>query len=129
MIPVAVALGSNLGHREEYVRNAIASLGRSIQNIQKIVRHHHERWDGSGYPDSLKGDLIPLASRMIAIADAYDTMITERTYKRSRTRQEAFEELRRCAASQFDPRLVEAFLDAMGAEVVAEEPQPPASRV
>ena len=65
---------------------------RSIQNIQKIVRHHHERWDGSGYPDGLKGETIPLASRMIGIADAYDTMVTERTYKRSRTRQEAYEE-------------------------------------
>ena len=97
---------------------------RSIQNIQKIVRHHHERWDGSGYPDGFKGEAIPLASRMIGIADAYDTMVTERTYKRSRTRQEAYEELRRCAGTQFDPRLVNAFLDAMGAEIIAEEPQP-----
>jgi diguanylate cyclase (GGDEF)-like protein/putative nucleotidyltransferase with HDIG domain len=101
---------------------------RSIQNIQKIVRHHHERWDGSGYPDGLKADAIPLASRMIGIADAYDTMVTERTYKRSRNRQEAYEELRRCAGAQFDPRLVDAFLDVMGAEVIAEEPQPPATR-
>jgi len=101
---------------------------RSIQNIQKIVRHHHERWDGTGYPDGLKGEAIPLASRMIGIADAYDTMVTERTYKRSRNRQEAYEELRRCSGSQFDPRLVDAFLDAMGAELIAEEPQPPATR-
>ncbi len=86
---------------------------QSIQNIQKIVRHHHERWDGAGYPDGLVGEDIPLASRLIAIADAFDTMTTERTYKRSRSRLEAVEELRRCAGTQFDPRLVEALAEAV----------------
>ena len=100
---------------------------RSLQNVQKNVRHHHERWDGKGYPDGLRGDKTPLAARLIAIADAYDTMITERTYKRSRSRVEALEELRRCAATQFDPKLVEAFVEAIGVETRAEAQgeQPP----
>jgi diguanylate cyclase (GGDEF)-like protein/putative nucleotidyltransferase with HDIG domain len=100
---------------------------RSLKNIQKIVRHHHEQWDGSGYPDGLAGEAIPFVSRMIAIADAYDTMISERTYKQSRTRMQAVEELRRCAGSQFDPELVEVFAEVVksSAEAHAEVPRAP----
>jgi diguanylate cyclase (GGDEF)-like protein/putative nucleotidyltransferase with HDIG domain len=98
-----------------------------MESIQKIIRHHHERWDGSGYPDGLAGEKTPLASRLIAIADAYDTIVTERTYKRASSRQEAFEELRRCAGTQFDPDLVKAFLET--AEAQAEAGQtPPVAR-
>jgi putative nucleotidyltransferase with HDIG domain len=100
---------------------------RTVQGVQKIIRHHHERWDGSGYPDGLVGDEAPLASRLIAIADAYDTMITERTYKHCRSHREAFEELRRCAGSQFDPKLVEVFLETVGVGEPAGE-QPPVAR-
>jgi diguanylate cyclase (GGDEF)-like protein len=84
---------------------------RSMGSIQTVIRHHHERWDGAGYPDGLAGEEIPLASRLIAIADAYDTIVTERTYKPACSRQEAFEELRRCAGTQFDAKLVKAFLE------------------
>ena len=100
---------------------------RTVQNVQKIIRHHHERWDGAGYPDGLAGEEAPLASRLIAIADAYDTMITERTYQHSRSRQEAFEELRRCAGTQFDPKLVDVFLETVGVAQPAGE-QPPVAR-
>ena len=109
---------------------------RAMARVQKIVRHHHERVDGTGYPDGLKADTIPLASRIIAIADAFDTMVTERTYKRSRNRAEAIEELQRCAGTQFDKKLVKEFIEALSndlsvAEAVAfewpalDERQPP----
>ncbi len=97
---------------------------RALKNIQKIVRHHHEYWDGSGYPDRLVGEAIPLVSRLIAIADAFDTMISERTYKRARTRLEGVDELRRCAGTQFDPELVEVFAEIIKAQVEAREELP-----
>ena len=97
---------------------------RSLKNIQKIVRHHHEYWDGSGYPDGLAGDAIPFVSRVIAIADAFDTMVSERTYKQSRTRLEAIEELRRCAGTQFDPELVEVFAEVIKSGLEAREEVP-----
>ncbi|MBI2956467.1 MAG: diguanylate cyclase [Acidobacteria bacterium] len=101
---------------------------RSLKRIQRIVRHHHEHWDGRGYPDGLVGEQTPLAARLIAIADAYDTMVSERTYKRALSRVEALEELRRCAGTQFDPELVETFIEAVGSEVAAEDQVPPVSR-
>jgi cyclic di-GMP phosphodiesterase len=75
------------------------------------VRHHHERYDGSGYPDGLAGDDIPLGARVIAITDSYDAMTCERPYRRARTQEEACSELRKEALAQFDPNLVEIFID------------------
>jgi diguanylate cyclase (GGDEF)-like protein/putative nucleotidyltransferase with HDIG domain len=95
---------------------------RTLPAIQAIVRHHHEWVDGKGYPEGLKGEEIPLASRIIAIADAFDTMVTERTYKRSRTRVDALEELQRCASTQFDGRLVQGFVEALSKDVTLGEP-------
>jgi response regulator RpfG family c-di-GMP phosphodiesterase len=77
--------------------------------VATTVRHHHERFDGAGYPDGLRGDDIPLASRIVAIVDAYDAMTCERPYRRARTREEAIEELRSGAPGQFDPSLSEIF--------------------
>ncbi len=73
------------------------------------VRHHHERYDGKGYPDGLKGEEIPLAARVITIVDAFDAMTCERPYCSARSREEALAELRREAGGQFDPTLVEIF--------------------
>ena len=86
---------------------------RSLIRVREMIRHHHEFYDGSGYPMRLEGDRIPFGSRMIAIADAFDTITSERTYKKARTSEEAFAELERCAPSQFDPELVRAFIEAM----------------
>ena len=73
------------------------------------MRHSHERWDGTGYPDALPGAEIPLGARIVAVADAFDAMTSPRPYSPARTPEEALEELERCAGTQFDPAVVEAF--------------------
>jgi HD-GYP domain-containing protein (c-di-GMP phosphodiesterase class II) len=75
-----------------------------------MVCHHHEMFDGSGYPDGLAGLDIPLGARIIAIADAYDTITSDRSYNKARTPDEALAELTRCAGAQFDPGLVQLFI-------------------
>jgi diguanylate cyclase (GGDEF)-like protein len=77
------------------------------------IRHHHENFDGSGYPMGVKGDKIPLEARILAIADAFDAMTSPRPYRAQLSLPDALEELRRCAGSQFDPELVEAFYAMM----------------
>ena len=77
-----------------------------------IVRSHHERMDGSGFPDGLAGENIPLEARIVAVADAYDAMTTNRAYRPSRGPADAVEELRRCSGAQFDEAVVQAFLRA-----------------
>ncbi|OGO17352.1 MAG: hypothetical protein A2Z15_08685 [Chloroflexi bacterium RBG_16_50_11] len=74
------------------------------------ILHHHEHFDGQGYPDGLKGDAIPLEGRILAVADAYAAMTTERAYSGILAHEQALEELKKCAGSQFDPALVELFL-------------------
>ncbi len=81
--------------------------------LQKMVRHHHEHWDGSGYPAHFSRTDIPLGARIIAIADAYDTIISDRTYKKGRNQDEARAELERCAGTQFEPTLVRLFVDTL----------------
>jgi putative nucleotidyltransferase with HDIG domain len=78
------------------------------------VLHHHERWDGAGYPDGAHGDRIPLSAAIISLADAYDAMTSDRPYRRAMSEREAKEELGRCSGSQFRPALVEAFIAATG---------------
>jgi HD-GYP domain-containing protein (c-di-GMP phosphodiesterase class II) len=74
------------------------------------ILHHHERWDGAGYPHGLAGDEIPVEARILAVADAYDAMTSHRPYRRALTHAEALVELERGAGSQFDPRVAQAFL-------------------
>ena len=83
------------------------SLG--VDLIAHLVLHHHERWDGAGYPDGLSGEQIPLGSRIIFVTDAYDAMTSDRTYRPRRSSRAALAELERCAGSQFDPGIVAAF--------------------
>ena len=86
-----------------------------------IIRHHHERWDGSGYPDGLAGDAIPLGARIIAVADVYDAMTSDRPYRAALSHEVAVSELMRGSGSQFDATVVEAFLalDAAHSHCVA----------
>lgn len=86
---------------------------RAIEAIKKIVRHHHERIDGKGYPDGLSGEDIPIGARIITIADCYDTIISDRSYKKACPLEEALEELRRGRGTQFDAKLLDAFLNSL----------------
>jgi len=87
-----------------------------FKSLSLIVLHHHERMDGSGYPGGLKGSAIPLGSRIIAVADSYDALTTDRPYRKARTRQVAVDELLSCVESQFDSRVLSAFLDSLEAD-------------
>jgi putative two-component system response regulator len=80
-----------------------------VQLAATIARSHHERWDGTGYPDGLAGEAIPLAGRIVAVADVFDVLTHERPYREERTPEQALEELRRGAGTQFDPSVVAAF--------------------
>jgi diguanylate cyclase (GGDEF)-like protein/putative nucleotidyltransferase with HDIG domain len=86
-----------------------------LARIREMVLHHHEYFDGSGYPDALGGDKIPLGARIIAIADAYDTITSDRTYKKARKAGDALTELERCANAQFDGAIVEVFVRTLRA--------------
>jgi diguanylate cyclase (GGDEF)-like protein len=90
-----------IGHR------MLESLG--VDPVAEWVLHHHERWDGTGYPERLRGDEIPLGARIIFVADAYDAMTSDRAYRGRLTPREAIEELERCSGTQFDPEIVAAF--------------------
>lgn len=84
------------------------------QDFSKVVRtilHHHERWDGDGYPYGLKGENIPLESRIIAITDAFDAMTTDRPYKKKMKLEDACEEIKKCAGKQFDPNMADSFIE------------------
>jgi putative nucleotidyltransferase with HDIG domain len=83
---------------------------KQIQGIIPGVLHHHERYDGKGYPDRLAGERIPLMGRIICLADCFDAMTSSRTYRKGLPIEVAMAEIRRCAGTHFDPRLAEVFL-------------------
>lgn len=99
----------------------LESLG--VDPVAKWVLHHHERWDGSGYPDSLAGTEIPVGARIIFVADAFDAMTSDRIYRRRRSRDEAVAEILRCAGTQFDPSVVEALSVELGPDGTAAAPE------
>jgi diguanylate cyclase (GGDEF)-like protein len=97
-------------HQHTVVGERILRASPAFRNAATIVRSSHERWDGTGYPDGLAGEEIPLASRIVSACDAFEAMTTSRPYRVARTTEDALAELRRCAGTQFDPRIVAALV-------------------
>jgi putative nucleotidyltransferase with HDIG domain len=95
----------------------VGRLGR-LRDAVPIIRHHHERWDGNGYPDGIAGETIPLEAAIVGLADAWDAMTTDRPYQRALSVQEALAEIRQGRGSQFAPEVVDAFLATFGTGAV-----------
>jgi len=96
----------------------LLSESEEFTAAREVARHHHERWDGSGYPDGLAGEDIPLAARIVAVADVYDALISERPYKRAWPPEEAIAEIRKMSGGHFDPAIVKAFVQLFDTNVL-----------
>ncbi|HMP41047.1 MAG TPA: response regulator [Roseiflexaceae bacterium] len=96
----------------------IISQMRFARRIMPIILGHHERWDGNGYPQKLAGEEIPIGARIIAVVDAYDAMTTNRPYRAAMSREAAFDQLRQARETQFDPDLVDIFVDLVAGGVI-----------
>jgi HD-GYP domain-containing protein (c-di-GMP phosphodiesterase class II) len=95
-----------------------------LSNISQIIRHHHERFDGKGYPSGLKGVGIPLASRIICVADAYEAMTSNRPYSQKRSSADGILELQQCSGSQFDPEITQTFISILEQSQMKLDPPP-----
>lgn len=91
----------------------IASASHRLGRIADYILYHHERWDGTGYPSGMKGDDIPLLSRILSVADAYDAMTEDRVYRKAMSKEEALEEIKRNSGSQFDPVIADIFIESI----------------
>ncbi len=110
--------------KEHPVRGeAILSPVIELKEISRVVRAHHERYDGTGYPDRLKGREIPLGARIMTIADTYDSITSERPYRKAASHRYAVKEIIACSGTQFDPEVVEHFLEIAGTFVPDQEPE------
>ena len=105
--------------RHTIIGERIIAGAPALAQVSRLVRASHERWDGAGYPDGLKGTDTPIGSRIIGVCDAFDAMVSERPYKAGRSTSAALAELRRCSGTQFDPDVVEAFCKAVEKELAA----------
>jgi two-component system, cell cycle response regulator len=106
-----------LMRKHTLIGERILSAAPAMVPVAKLVRSSHERWDGSGYPDALEGEGIPIGARVIAVCDAFDAMVSEKPYRVAMKSDEALEELRRCAGTQFDPWLVGLFCEYVQPQV------------
>jgi HD-GYP domain-containing protein (c-di-GMP phosphodiesterase class II) len=106
-----------------YGANIVAKLPGSTEVIRRVVLHHHEHWDGNGYPEGISGTAIPLAARIISIIDVYTSLRARRSYKSTLTKHQAFDTLREMAGRELDPYLVEDFL------TLVRDKQLPAKRI
>ena len=112
-------------HSHTLIGQRILGAAPALRPVGAIVRSTHENWDGTGYPDGLAGEAIPLAARIIGVCDAYSAITSDRPYRDARTPAEAVAELRRCAGRQFDPQVVELLCTVLADE---DEPATPLSR-
>ncbi|UNC93394.1 histidine kinase N-terminal 7TM domain-containing protein [Candidatus Contubernalis alkaliaceticus] len=106
-------------HPEKGYRIAVSSP--ELKEVAELILKHHERWDGNGYPLGIKGKEVPVECRILSIVDAFDAMTNDRPYQKGKSKEEAVEELRRCAGTQFDPELVEKFLSVLDWLIIDEE--------
>jgi HD-GYP domain-containing protein (c-di-GMP phosphodiesterase class II) len=107
-----------LSDKEKQIINRHPETGYQIlkgvdeySHLAEIVLYHHERWDGNGYPSGLKDTAIPIQSRIITVADAFEAMTAKRSYQKSKSKEEAIAELKRCAGVQFDTQIVNVFIE------------------
>ncbi len=103
--------------RHTIIGERILLAAPALRSVARLVRSSHERWDGSGYPDGLVGEDIPLGARIVSVCDAFDAMTANRPYRTKVGEPAAVEELRRCAGTQFDPRVVAAFVSVLDREM------------
>jgi 4-methyl-5(b-hydroxyethyl)-thiazole monophosphate biosynthesis len=100
--------------REHTLKGTLFVVGiNNLRHIGPTILHHHEHWDGSGYPGRLKGEQIPLHARIVAVADAFDAMISNRSYRDAREKEDALRELVKKKGSQFDPFIVDVFIECL----------------
>jgi putative nucleotidyltransferase with HDIG domain len=120
-IPDSILLKPARLNAEEYniIKTHPSVGGRIIEPLnllpkeRELIRHHHERWDGTGYPDRLSREDIPLLARILSIADSYDAITSDRVYRKAKDMKDAIDEIRRCAGTQFDPAIVDVFCKLM----------------
>jgi putative two-component system response regulator len=110
--PLTVAEWAEMRRHPEIGEQICRPLASSPQFVP-IIRHHHERWDGNGYPDGLRGEAIPIGARIVGLVDAFDAMVNDRPYRPALTVSQAVAEVRAGTGRQFDPGLVPHFLDLL----------------
>jgi HD-GYP domain-containing protein (c-di-GMP phosphodiesterase class II) len=106
---------SHTTHGKEIMEKAIATVeGESyLKEARNMAAYHHERWDGKGYPEGLRGEVIPLSARIMSVADVFDALTSRRVYKPAFPLEKALEIIQEGSGTQFDPKCVDAFLDAL----------------
>jgi cyclic di-GMP phosphodiesterase len=100
----------------------LSPLLKDLPTALNVVRYHHERWDGRGLPDRISSDSIPIEARIVAVADTFDAMTSERPYRPGAPLDATLAELKRCARAQFDPAVVEAFVAVLQRGEALEDP-------
>ncbi len=113
--PLLPAEAAQMRLHPEFGRSMVSRIPELAGVACDVIGAHHERWDGAGYPHGLAGEAIPLGARIFAVADTFDAMTNDRPYRRALPVEHALDEIKRLAGSQFDPRVVEAFVEIVPA--------------